>query len=381
MLTLPLIAAALTLTGDASAAAAPSAALPTGDTFGLRASKIHVGDGKVIEGGVIVVSDGLIHYVGADAPDGVHVTDVDGEIAPGFIAMRDATGAGSENNETTRKFTPTADVSRAFDPKHPAWAHLVSQGVTTVVMTPSSTRVAGGLDAIVSPASGEVVKRGVALHLGMSSRAISSFTEPTSYAGLYAHLEQHFATTDKKSPFAQAKAGALPVMIEAFSKNEVARAATFAKNHGLTGAIFGAPEAGEQTEVLKASGLGIVFEPMAAGAASDTVDSAKALHAAGIPFAFASDASSRGHAAMRMTAAACMRGGLDAGGALSAMTKTAADMLGVSKTHGTVSAGKVADFVVWSGSPTDLTSRANQVYAGGKLVHDACSHSSTQRHR
>ena len=111
------------------------------------------------------------------------------------------------------------------------------------------------------------------------------------------------------------------------------------------------------------------------GDRADVVDSAKALRAAGVPFAFASDANSRGPSAMRMTAAACMRGGLDAQAALAAMTKTAADMLGVSKSHGTLEVGKVADFVVWSGAPTDLTSRATHVFAGGKLVHEAGSHS------
>ena len=169
MLTLPIFLAALTHAG-------PAPAIAPADVFALRASKVHIGDGRTLEGGVLVIDGGTIRSVGEVAPDGLAVVEVKGEIAPGFIAMRDATGAGGENNETTRKFTPTADVSLAFDPKHPAWAHLVSQGVTTVVMTPSSSRIAGGLDAIVSPARGEVVKRRAALHLGMSSRSLSNLS-------------------------------------------------------------------------------------------------------------------------------------------------------------------------------------------------------------
>lgn len=363
MLTLPLLALALAHSGPA--------VTPAAEVFALRATKVHIGNGTVVENGVLVIENGVVSAVAAGAPDGIAVTDVEGEIAPGFIAMRDATGAGRENNETTRKFTPTADVSLAFDPEHPAWAHLVSQGITTVVMTPGSSRVAGGLDAIVSPAMGKVVKRKVALHLGMSSRSLSSFTEPTSYAGLFGHLEKHFADAGEGSPFADAKAGSLRVMMEAVSKSEVARAVQFATSHGLTGAIVGAPEAGEQLDLLKGSKLAVVFEPLVAGAPSDVVESSVALRQAGIPFAFASDATDRGPAAMRMTAAACMRGGLDAHGALAAMTKSAADMLGVSASHGTLEAGKVADFVVWSGAPTELTSHASHVYAGGKLVHSA----------
>ncbi|MEM8709790.1 MAG: amidohydrolase family protein [Planctomycetota bacterium] len=285
------------------------------------------------------------------SPDGVAVTEVEGEIAPGFIAMRDATGAGTENNETTRKFTPTADVSRAFDPHHPAWNHLVSHGVTTVLLTPSSSRIAGGLDAIVSPATGTVVKPGAALHLGLSSRALSDFIEPTSYAGLYQHVGQHFTDAADDSPFASAKAGALPVMMEAVSRSETLRAIQFATQHGLNGAVIGAARAHELVEPIKASGLGIVFEPLRPGGPMDAVMSSKALAEAGVPFAFASDASTRGASAMRMTAAACIRGGLDANAALKAMTHAPAALLGVDATHGTLGSGKVADFVVWSGSP------------------------------
>ncbi|QDV09111.1 Imidazolonepropionase [Planctomycetes bacterium Poly30] len=379
MLILPILVSALAFSAPATAAVSPAAG--SADSFALQASRVHVGDGRVIENGVIVVTDGAIRSVGASAPEGLSVRKVDGEIAPGFIAMRDATGADSENNETTRKFTPTADVARAFDPHHPAWAHLVSEGITTVVMTPASDRIAGGLDAIVSPATGEIVKRGVALHLGMSSRSISNFVEPTSYAGLYAHLDRHFADAADGSPFAQARSGATRVMMEALSKNEVARAVAFAKQYGLTGAIIGAPEAGDQVDLLKSSGLGVVFEPLDAGDRADVAESAKALRAAGVPFAFASDAGTHGPAAMRMTAATCMRRGLDAQGALAAMTKTAADMLGVSASHGTLEVGKVADFVVWSGAPTDLTSRATHVFAGGKLVHESERSSSHHTHR
>lgn len=367
MLTLPTLIAALVPSLVPAAPAASTAA----DVYALRASKVHVGDGRVLEDGVIVIEDGLVRSVGEAAPEGVAVTDVDGEIAPGFIAMRDATGAGSENDESTRKFTPTADVSLAFDPASPAWAHLLSQGITTVVMTPSSSSVAGGLDAIVSPGLGEVVKRRAALHLSVSSRSLSSFIEPTSYAGLYGHLEKHFAETTEGSPFVDAKAGTLRVMIEAFSKTEVIHALQFAKKHGLRGVIIGAPEAGEQIELLRSIKFGVVFESLSAGASNDVLQSSVALRKAGIPFAFTSDARVRGAAAMRMTAAACMRAGLDSHAALAAMTKSAADLLGVSKTHGTLEAGKVADFVVWSGAPTELTSHASHVYAGGKLVHQA----------
>ena len=43
------------------------------------------------------------------------------------------------------------------------------------------------------------------------------------------------------------------------------------------------------------------------------------------------------------------------------MTRNAADIAGVGATHGTIAIGKSADLVVWSGAPTDLTSRVEHV--------------------
>ena len=79
-----------------------------------------------------------------------------------------------------------------------------------------------------------------------------------------------------------------------------------------------------------------------------------------------------------MQAAACMRAGLDAGAALRAMTGDAARIAGVGETHGTIAPGRAADLVVWSGPPTDLTSRVHSVYAGGNLVHSAHAHGAHQ---
>lgn len=366
MLSLSLIAAA-PLFAPTAALSAPAASTPAvdGHALALKARHVHVGDGSVLSDAYVVVEGATIKSVGKSAPKGVRVIEVDGHVAPGFIGMRERTGAAGETSESARKSTPTADLAYAFDPEHPGWEALVANGVTTVVLTAGSDRIAGGMAAIVSPARGEVVKRGAAMTIGMSRRSISSSVEPTSYAGLHAHVKAAFEA-DAGGHFSRAKAGKLPVMIEAISRSEVARAAAFAKQHGLAGAIVGAPRADETLDAIKGAKLGVVFEPLSPGSDSHVVDSVIALDAAGVPFAFTSDGRPGN---MRMTAAACTRAGLDPGAALRALTGGAAALAGVGATHGTIAAGMAADIVVWSGSPTDLTSRVHAVYAGGDLVH------------
>lgn len=361
-------AAAPTPSGLADLASAQVSTSSGSDTFAIRADVVHVGDGQTIENGVVVIEGANIKSVGTEAGEGVRVVEVDGHVSPGLIAVRDATGAGSENDESTRKMTPTADVARAFDPSHPAWKHVVRQGVTTVIMTPSSSAIAGGTAAVVSPARGEIVRRGALLPLGLSSRSISNTIAPTSYAGLYQMLDEAFASAEGDSPLARAKRGELPVLLEAVSRVEVGNAIAFAKEHGLTGALVGAPRAGDQVDAIAESGLSVVFEPDGIGAQPHRTASALALEEAGVPFAFTSDAQSRGAAAMRMTVARFLRDGLKRESAMRALTETPAMIAGVDATHGTVAAGKAADLVVWSGDPLELTSRVLQVYAGGEAV-------------
>ncbi len=367
MLTLSFLAAAASLAP--TAVPAPAAA----DAFAIRAKMVHVGDGTSIENGVVVVTNGTITRVGTAAPEGVTLIEVDGHVSPGLIGLRDATGVGSENNETTRKLTPDADVSRAFDPHHPGWRRLVEQGVTAVAITPGSSRIAGGTAALVSPATGEILVSRAMVCLGMSSSSISSSVEPTSYAGLYGMLEEAFEAAAADSALGMAKAGRMPVLMRARSRAEVVNAASFAKEKGLKGAIHGASRAGETVDVLKDTGLAVVFDNFRIGAQLRMARSGKALADAGVPFAFVTDATSSGPSAMRMTAAAFQRAGVAPQAVLSAMTRNAADIAGVGATHGTLAAGKSADLVVWSGMPTDLTSRVEHVFAAGRHVLDATS--------
>jgi len=65
----------------------------------------------------------------------------------------------------------------------------------------------------------------------------------------------------------------------------------------------------------------------------------------------------------------CVRAGLDANTALSAMTATAAELSGAGDHAGTLAVGRDADFVLWSGSPIELSSRLEEVWVDGRRVH------------
>ncbi|MFK7736185.1 MAG: amidohydrolase family protein [Pirellulaceae bacterium] len=64
-----------------------------------------------------------------------------------------------------------------------------------------------------------------------------------------------------------------------------------------------------------------------------------------------------------------VRGGLDRGRALQALTIAPAKLLGIEKEVGSLEEGKVANFIVYDGDPLAATSEIVQVYSRGERIH------------
>lgn len=353
---------------------APIAAAGDG-TFAVRAERVHVGDGTVIENGTVVVRDGRIADVGEDVavPEGAVLIEHEGDLSPGLVALRDYSGGAGENLDSTRVVFENAEVAHAFDPDHADMKRLLAEGVTTVVLAPASGSLVGGLCAVVKPGA-RVLERGAMLHVDLGSSALVFNRHPTSYAGALAELERRFAAIkdpgDPEGAFARAARGELPVLLEAGGRAETQRAIDFAVRHGLKGVLVGAPRAGELAAQVKAAGLAVAVEPFRAGANVRTLRSAAQLVAAGVPIGFALDAPAVHPSNLRLTAAACVRAGLDRDAALGALTSGAAALAGVGDRVGSIAAGRDADFVLWSGDPVDPGSRVLAVYVDGEKVHE-----------
>ncbi len=344
---------------------------PEGGTFALRATRVHVGDGTVIENGVVVVRDGKIAGVGkgVTVDKNVVLVEHDGDLSPGLIALRDYSGAGSEGADSTRTVMETADLAHAFDPDHSSMKRLQSEGVTTVVLAPTpGQNLIGGLAAAVKPGV-RVLARGALLHLDLSTSGLRNNRYPTSYAGAFEELERRFH--EPQGVFARVAAGELRVLLEANNRAELQRALAFASRHGLAGILVGSSRAGELAAQVKASGLGIALGPYGPGTDSKTLASAAALARAGVPLGFALDAPGVHPVGLRWTAALCVRAGLERDAAFGALTSGAADLAGIGDRVGRIREGLDADLVLWSGDPVDAGSRVQAVWIDGKKVFEA----------
>ena len=379
--------------------AAGSSAQDGSTLLQVRAKEIVLADGERIEDGVLIVADGVVRRVGrgVEIDERYPVIEHDGVLTAGLIACQTHSGAAAgETTDATRSFLPAARLVHAFDPDHPDFEKALRAGITSVVLAPTGDNVVGGITAVVKTAGGTVVKPEAHLALSLAGAALGrqarqpifpfgsadtaaqegglenterdgrGSRKPTSYAGALRELRQRFA--ESEGPFARARRGELLLLLEAWDRNEVARAAGFAREQGLAGAIYGAPLAGDPglVELLAESRLGVVLGPYAPGQRRRSLEALGTLSEAGVPVAFALDAPAHSPTALRLSAAMAIGAGADRSAVWRALTSDAAKIAGVDGRVGTLERGKDADFVLWSGDPLNLTSRVEAVYVDGK---------------
>ena len=343
---------------------------PASGTLVLRAQKLLLGDGSTLEPGAILVENGRIKAFGkdVDVPEGTSTVVCDGWISAGLVALHAYSGAPEEMRDSSR---PVLDgkVAWAFDPAHPDFADALAAGITTLVLTPPPTALSGGSSAVVKCARGRVLSSEAQLSLGFSAAALSVNRFPTSYGSAIAELDARF---DKaQGAFARAKSGDLPVLFEADTREDVQRAVEFARRHKLRGAIYGADLIGELAEVVSQAHLGAIFGPLDVGEERRTILSVLKIAKAGVPFGFGLDSPFKNPETLRLSAALCLREGLERNQAWRALSSQAAELAGVAEHVGRIEKGLDADLVLWSGDPLDLKSRVECVYVDGQRVYEA----------
>jgi len=353
----------LSLTSLLANTAPQPAPMLAGASFAVRAEQLHIGDGRIIENGVMLVRDGRIEKVGADleVPAGTPVIEHAGHVTPGLVALRDFSGTQGEEFDSTRSIMDSASLAHAFDGDHSDFNKWAANGVTAGLLAPSRGFI-GGLTAVVKPT--RVLAADTHLACSMASSTFVPNVEPTSFAGALEELQARFA--EPQGSFARVKQGELPMMLRVESRHEVLRAIALAKQYGIKGALVGASRSGELVDEIKASGLAVGFPCFQLGAQDRTLESVVSLAEAGVPFGFCLDAPYNDAAMLRLSAVACLRFGLDRSVALRSLTLDAATIAGVGDRVGSLAAGKDADFVLWSGNPLDLSSSVKATYIDGK---------------
>jgi len=339
------------------------------DVVVVRADHLFLGHGKPIANGALIVTDGKVTAAGAavKAPEGALEIEHEGWITPGLFGAFTLDAIGSERRDDTRPLMPEARIIHSLRPHTAALARNLRAGVTTITVNPDTGRPCSGASALVKTHGATVVDPELQLCLDASYGAVRTDEYPTSLASLHALLNS--ALTDGEGSFGRAASGELPVLVRVRDRQSVRAAAAMAAAHGLSGAIFGSYWTEDLVDEVSASGLGVICDPVGVAANQRAMRSVLALSEGGVKIGFGMVTPANPPENMRVGAAMCVRAGLDPNVALAAMTGGSAVISGAGDHAGILAVGRDADFVLWSGSPIELSSRLEEVWVDGKRVH------------
>ena len=357
-----LLSAALLAPGGESAPASAHGST----SFTLKAAHLRLYGNKVIADGVVKVEDGKVTYAGDAKGAGELGSDViehEGWASAGLVAARTWSGLGGEGLEPKRPFTAEARAADVVALGHADFARARAEGITTMVVALSPANVASGITTVVKTDGHTTLARDGHLQLGLSSQALRTNRFPTSYAAALELIETELAKPT--GVWERVGDGELPVYLDALSRDEISRALDLATKHKLKGALLRAPLAGELAGEIKKSGLAVVVGPFGIGTEERVLASVVSLGKERVPVAFGLEAPAVPEASLRLSAAMCVRAGLDPALAWEGMTTTAAAVAGVASRVGKLAAGCDADIVLWSADPLELASKVESVFIAG----------------
>ena len=376
----------------------------------IKGASVYTEPGKERADTTVIIRDGRIRAVGAQVaiPAGATVIDGQGKIVTaGFVAASSRLGLTEVSLETsTREGVLTGGDSRDTDDVvYTAFRvadgyHATSvaipvaraQGVTTAVAVPAGGLLSGQAASIVladelTPAvvqSDSVAMYGnlgeYAMGSAQGSRALAllRIREVLDDARVYSRNKRAYERNQMRDmtvsrldleavqPVLQKR---IPLVLRANRSSDILAAIQLGKDFGLTVIIEGAVEGWLVARELAAANVAVIVDPSENLPDSfDRInvrdDNPAVLADAGVPVAIARIGSTHNVGEMRQLAGIAVANGMRPEQALAAVTTVPARLFGLDR--GTVAVGAVADVVVWSGDPFELSTRAEHVIIGGK---------------
>ena len=380
-------------------------------TVAIIGGRVHPVSGPVIEGGTVLVRNGIVVAVGRDVaiPADARRIDATGKwVTPGLVHGGSdlgltlmQTGGARETDESAK----TGDVDAAFnvsegiDPASLTFAPALAQGVTTALSAPGDGLVAG--QAIVIDLLGETVPdllvrspAAMVANLGERSKTAGGGSRAGAVQRLRDLLRDAREYRARRADYRANRmqplsapeedlealqpllSGEIPLYVIANRRSDIENALRLAAEFDLRLAIWGGAEAWKAAEALAQARVPVLVNAYTDRPSFDspgaTLENAARLAAAGVPVMLADDGPSfernthfRG---LRFAAGEAVRNGMDWDAALAAVTLTPARTFGVGDRYGSLEPGKVANIVVWSGDPFEFSSEAEIVLVRGAEV-------------
>jgi imidazolonepropionase-like amidohydrolase len=376
--------------------------------------------GPAIQGGSLLIENGKIARIGKNiaAPAGATIIDASGKyVYPGLVAVMTSVGvtgypgAGNDTDEVGVS-TPHMDPYDAINPEDDCIEVTRVGGVTTVQTISGSRSVLNGKSVVLhlggDLAEDLVCKRYVAQIINVAAREQGKY--PSTIPGVIALLRDKFDQAkeyaekqskqkkiagdngqDEKegkgaaAPFKRSLelealipvvTGKVPVFFITYDELTVRKAIELIKEYNLKGVIQARAGVFKYLGKLAQEKIPVIWAgttalPQRWDAYDKNFHTAAVLAAHGVMFAFDPGGWGPGNRNVRnlpVPAAISVAHGLSEEEAIKAMTINPARILGIDDMVGSLEVGKVANVVVWTGSPIQLRSRVDTVIIKGELV-------------
>lgn len=372
----------------------------------LTNGKLYTMEDGIIAQGTVLLDGGKILAVGdaVDIPDGAQIINVEGRIVtPGFIDAHTHMGIdeeihqpiGDDCNEMTEPNTAELRAMDAINYRDLSFQDAVRAGITTVMVTPGSANVFGGLIAVMKTAgdsyremliNGEA---GLKMAFGENPKRVYGDKDKTpstrmatmaiARQGFY-EARQYLQKSDDDREFslqsehiAKALGGGIPVRAHAHRADDILTAIRLRDEFHLDLVIEHCTDGHLITAELKEAGVPVTVGPSLSNRAKVEMEHVTfrtpgILADAGIDVAIITDHPCTPIQYLPICAGLAVREGMKEYDAFRALTITPAKILKIDDRTGSLKAGKDADLVVWDNHPLEIMGKPRMVFVNGKQV-------------
>ena len=389
----------------------------------VKNATIHVGNGTVIENGIIQVKDGKIEKVGKDITipaSGAEVIDAKGKhVYPGLILPSSNLGLveissvkASSDVREIGDMNPNVRSIVAYNTDSKVINTLRSSGVLAANIIPQGSFLAGSSSVVQLDAwtwTDASIKTDEGMHLYMPSlmprpsfgrfggggpggpsasggaqpdpvkeglekleQLKAFFREAKAYNAVATHEETNIKYEAVKNLFSKKQ----KFYVHANTVKQMLVALDFVKEFGFDMVIVGGSESWQIPDLLKQHNVSVILQQMHSlpTTTDDAVDqpykAAAALQKAGVLFAISDDDPQTRGRNLPFNAGTAVTYGLSKEEALSAISLNAAKIMGVADKTGSIEAGKEANFVISSGDILDMSkNNITDAFISGRKIN------------
>ena len=367
----------------------------------LKNAKIHTATDKgTIEKADILIRDGIIVKIGKNIVSYRAVEkDLSGKvISPGLIAPQTQLGIveieliPETRDDRSDIYSAGLSIDSAFNPSSTLIPYNLTGGVTLSLTSPSSSGLFSGLTSVFSLSGSleeSLVSSNIALSanisggedsmaakillledsLDLSSLVLSSYKGDLKYDRSVPE-DVNYSNRDLVA-LKKVINKEIPLVVRANRASDILALIKLAERRDINLIINGAEEGWRVSRQLAEAEIPVILQPIdnipnSFNELGSRLDNASLLHESGVKILIGSHETHNAYLS-RQGAGIAVSYGLPWKEALKGLTKNIAEVFKLEK-RGSLQPGYIADIVIWSGDPLEVTSFVEQVYLSGESV-------------